>query len=323
MKNYIIFFFLLGLIAWGFFAPVGWDFKLASFFRLIWKKTLLFFEVPKGESVRSILFRLQEKKLIRKIIPYHWFLRQRNFKTGEYRLSFQQSPFAIFNQLSKGKVITYSVTFPEGLNMFEIAEILDQKNLAQKEEFLKLCQDEDFIQALLGEKRESLEGYLYPNTYQFTKGIPPEKLIRAMTQEFLKIYSRMNPRADLSRHQIVILASIVEKETGASFERKKIAGVFYNRLKKGMRLESDPTILYGILMETGKMPFNIRKKDILRKTAYNTYRIEGFPKGPIANPGKFALQAVLEPENHSLYFFVSRNDGTHVFQKLSPSIKKL
>ena len=143
-----------------------------------------------------------------------------------------------------------------------------------------------------------------------------------MTGHFLKVYAQLNrkdrgPGAKglfLSRHQAVILASIVEKETGQAGERALIASVFYNRLWKKMRLQSDPTILYGMMLEQkGIMPLNIRKKDILRKTPYNTYRVSGFPAGPISNPGKDSLRAVFAPARSAFLYFVSRNDGSHIF----------
>ena len=291
--------------SWAFFFPVSPNQK--SFHK---------FEISQGEPAQKIIKDLKKEQLIHSYFPYRLFFRIKGFKAGEYSLSSSQSPLKIFQILSQGKVVTYNITFPEGMNMFEMASLLDQKQLISKKEFLDFSQNSSFAEKLLGEKLESLEGYLYPETYKITKGMKAQKLIQIMVGEFLKNYKNISSTQTLlPRHHTVILASLVEKETGAEWERPRIASVFHNRLKIGMRLQSDPTILYGMLRETGVMPKNIRKKDILRKTSYNTYTFKGMPKGPISNPGIKALEAVLNPEKTSYYYFVSKNDGTHVFSK--------
>ena len=272
--------------------------------------------IPSGMSNFHTIQKLKKQGLIYYFFPYQWFMKWTVFKAGEYSLSSGQTAFDIFKFLSNGKVLTYGFTFPEGMNMFEMSDRIAQSPLKlDKNKFLKLAQDEDFIFSLLSERLNSLEGYLYPNTYQVTRQISEEKLIRMMVQEFLNNYDRLNQLylSPLSRHQVVILASIVEKETGASWERPRIASVFLNRLKIGMKLQSDPTILYGMLRETGRMPFNIRRKDIRRHTPYNTYTVKSLPRGPIANPGREAIKAIFKPEKTNYLYFVSRNDGTHVF----------
>ena len=161
-----------------------------------------------------------------------------------------------------------------------------------------------------------LEGYLFPDTYLFSKNDGAEKIIKTMVQRFFEKIKNIDfSQSELSPHQVVILASIVEKETGADFERPLISSVFHNRLKKKMKLQTDPTILYGILKKTGKETNNIRKKDILTPTGYNTYVIKGLPPGPISNPGIEAIKAVLKPRKSDKLYFVSKNDGTHVFSK--------
>ncbi len=306
IKFLYILFILCVLCAWAFFVP-----SYGS------KEFVQRFEIAKGDSTRKIIQNLKQSQFIYSYFPYILFLRPVQFKAGEYSLSSTYNSYEIFRILSSGKVISYDITFPEGFNMFEMVDLLSQNNLVSREEFLKWSRDPDFILSLLGEKLRSLEGYLYPDTYKITKGMPAQQLIKLMVGEFLKNYQSISSSFDagLTRHQLVILASLVEKETGAGWERPRIASVFYNRLKKGMRLQSDPTILYGMMMELGYMPQNIRKKDILKKTDYNTYTVKAFPKGPIANPGRSALEAVLNPEKTSFYYFVSKNDGTHVFSE--------
>ena len=312
-KRFIQFFILhvigLSLCAMAFFVP-------PSFFTREEKTQIV--NILFGTSNFHTIKKLKNQGLVYYFFPYRWFMKWTAFKAGEYSLSSQQTAFDIFKVLSEEKVITYDLTFPEGINMFEISERLAKPPLElSKKKFLEASQDEDFIFSLLHEKLDSLEGYLYPNTYKVTRQISEKKIITMMVREFLTHYNRLDQSYDshLKRHEIVILASVIEKETGVPWERPRIASVFFNRLKIGMRLQTDPTILYGILKETGVMPFNIRKKDIRRKTPYNTYTVERLPKGPIANPGREAMTAIFSPEKTEYLYFVSRNDGTHVFSE--------
>jgi UPF0755 protein len=239
-------------------------------------------------------------------------------KTGEYELRKNMLPTEILSTLVSGKMVQHEFTVQEGLNIYEIAALLEDKNLVNKDEFLRLAKNRAFIKELLGEDLPSLEGYLFPDTYRVTKYEGARNIIKTMVAHFHEVYKEVLKGRSLkgfTRHEAVILASMIEKETGATFERPVISSVFQNRLRKRMRLQSDPTILYGIMEEDGVWKKNIRKKDIQRKTAYNTYRVNGLPKGPIANPGRGSLLAVLEPESTDFLYFVSRNDGTHYFSK--------
>ena len=303
--------------------------------------------IEKGMSLDQVAQLLKEKGLIKSGFYFKLLARiqgkSEQVKSGEYVFQKKLSSQEILNVLVRGQTRLYRVTFPEGYNMYEMANLLDKGQFLKKEAFIALCQNPDFVYEILGEQRLDLEGYLFPDTYYIPRSIRPKVLIQQMVQNFFKTYESINteglphgvlqerqqvrhdgshekqrkgPVGTLSRHELVILASIVEKETGLSQERPLIAGVFYNRLKKGMRLESDPTILYGMMREKGGLvELNIRKKDILRKTPYNTYRIPRFPIGPIGNPGAGALKAVLEPAQSAFLYFVSRNDGSHVFSK--------
>jgi UPF0755 protein len=165
----------------------------------------------------------------------------------------------------------------------------------------------------MGVEGPTLEGYLFPDTYRFAKGLPAESIVRTMVDRFRAVYEdvrRASPATSLSMHEIVTLASIVEKETAVPEERPLIAAVFLNRMRRGMRLETDPTVIYGISDFDG----NLRRVHLEDESnPYNTYRIPGLPPGPIASPGREALQAVLAPADSPYLFFVSRNDGTHVF----------
>lgn len=281
------------------------------------------FEVEPGKSFHAVADRLEKEGLILSSNKMRIVARltglDSKIKRGEYRLNRAMTPQEILSVLISGKSIQYPVTFPEGSNIFEMAAILESKNLFKAEEFLKMCKDKNVIRELLGVEVSSLEGYLFPETYKITKYTTLKELLTTMVQNFKTVYSHLeaqNPqRTNLPRHEMVTLASVVEKETGAPSERPMIASVFFNRLGKNMKLQSDPTIIYGIWVDTGKYKKNITKADIERPNRYNTYTVPRLPFGPIASPGREALEAVMMPAKSDYFFFVSRNDGTHIFSK--------
>jgi UPF0755 protein len=237
----------------------------------------------------------------------------RNIKAGEYRLSSAMPPLKILETLSKGFVITHPVTIPEGFTINQIGELLEEKGLVNKDEFLAITSDKG-IEKRYGISGESLEGYLYPDTYQFGRGLSPVSIVDVIVKRFWKVFAPLREKAEqagMTIAEVVTLASIVEKETGRAEERPIIASVFLNRLRKRMRLESDPTVIYGLKDFTG----NLKKKHLSQPTPYNTYIIRGLPPGPIANPGKDAINAVLFPAKTDYLYFVSKNDGTHYFSK--------
>jgi UPF0755 protein len=276
------------------------------------------FEVQPGDSLGRVADALEAEGIIRNAKLTRWLARieelSSQLKVGEYELSAAQSTKEILETLAKGRVLTHAVVIPEGKRASEIAGLLADAGLADSEAFLDVVFDPE-IASRLGVEGSSLEGYLFPDTYRFARNLPPERIARAMVQEFLRVYAGL-PTAtherDLSMREQVTLASIVEKETGASQERPLIAAVFLNRLKRGMRLETDPTVIYGIENFDG----NLRRVHLQdRNNIYNTYRIRGLPPGPIASPGREALRAVREPADTPFLYFVSRNDGTHTFSK--------
>ncbi len=277
------------------------------------------FDVKKGEPFGAISSRLEKTGLISSALLLKILGRitdqTKKIQAGEYQINRGMTPVQILEVLSSGKSVAYSVTIPEGINMYTIGEIFEAKGLGSKKSFLTLVHNQKFIRDTLGEAQPSLEGYLFPETYSYTKSDNHESLVRLMVARFLKTYEELKKynRAQFSRHEWVILASIVEKETGYKKERKYISSVFHNRLKKNMRLQTDPTVLYGILDKTKKEKKNITKKDLLRKNKYNTYTFKGLPYGPISNPGKEALLAAVLPARTNYLYFVSRNDGTSYF----------
>lgn len=279
------------------------------------------FEVSKGLSFRRIAELLEEKGIVTDknlLIIYARFTgSSKRLRAGEYMLNKGSTPRTILEILSSGKSIQHLVTFPEGINIFEIASQLEKLGFGSAREFVKLAHDRKLIYQLLKVDLRSFEGYLFPETYGFTKYTSQREIVEVMVNRFLEVYSEISKEKKnaMDRHKAVTLASIVEKETGAGPERARIASVFINRLRRGMRLQSDPTILYGIMEKTGEMKINITREDIKNYTAYNTYRVDALPAGPIANPGREALKATLNPENSNYLYFVSRNDGTHVFSE--------
>ncbi len=259
---------------------------------------------------------IRNKRLISRIATFT--KADQKAKMGEYELTTDMWPHQILNVIVSGKSLQRSFTIQEGLNIFEIANVIELNKIATKEEFLKLVRDEKFIQDLIGIKAPSLEGYLYPDTYFYTKGMPLERIVRVMVGHFRSVIKEVAPHLENDKaklHKVVILASMIEKETGAPEERPTISSVFHNRIKKKMRFQSDPTILYGMAVERGELVRNIRRKDILAKTPYNTYTVNGLPVGPIANPGKESIVATLSPAKTEYLFFVSMNEGRHYFSK--------
>lgn len=237
----------------------------------------------------------------------------RKIKAGEYELSAGMAPAQILDKLTRGLVMTHAVTLPEGLTRVQIADLLSEKGLVDSRAFLSLTEDAGIVKKY-GLPGRNLEGFLYPDTYQFARGLSPGTLIDVMIRRFLEVVAPLGDAVEQSGmrlDQVVTLASIVEKETGLAVERPLIASVFLNRLKRGMRLESDPTVIYGLSGFNG----NLTRKDLRRPTPYNTYIIRGLPPGPIANPGIAAISAVLYPARTKYLYFVSKNDGSHHFSK--------
>lgn len=236
----------------------------------------------------------------------------RKIRPGEYELDASMSPQDILTKLLAGRVVLHPVTIPEGYSLTQIAEVLAAQQVTDTKEFTKLVRDRAFI-STLGIEADSLEGYLFPETYSFAKGTKAREVIKAMVDGLHRVWGaelqEQAARMKMSLHQVLTLASVIEKETGAKDERELIAAVFHNRLRKKIPLQSDPTVIYGLPAFDG----NIHKRDLSVMSPYNTYRVQGLPPGPIASPGAHSLRAALFPAQASYLYFVSRNDGTHQF----------
>ena len=306
----ILIFFLCAFTAFylGYFfiSPAGFD-----------KKEEVFI-VKKGSSLTLVATELERRRLIKsKDLFMLWATMKggaRDIKAGEYSLNQSMPPVRIFNILISGAVKTHPLTIPEGLTVEQIADLLAKNDLVNRMEFISLVRDKTLV-AYYHIDGSSLEGYLYPDTYLINRDMGARGLVDLMITRFWNVFNPLIKGVNsatgglLSPSEIVTLASIVEKETSLAEERPVIASVFLNRLKKRMRLESDPTVIYGLKDFDG----NLRRKDLRTPNPYNTYTNYGPPPGPIANPGREALMAVINPAGTNYLYFVSKNDGSHYF----------
>jgi UPF0755 protein len=274
------------------------------------------FAIAPGEGFDSLISRLQTDGLIKAPYKFKVWARlkgdDKKLKAGEYYLSASMTPNQILGVLVDGKSYLYHLTIPEGFNLEQIAAEVAAQGLGDKQTFLDLASDPKTA-SRYEITAQSLEGYLFPDTYLFPKGVPAATIIDKMVKRFIEQFPpEWHARArqmHMSVHEIVTLASIIEKETGDPAERPLISSVFHNRLKRKMRLESDPTVIYGIKDFDG----NIKRRHLNTRTPYNTYVIRGLPPGPIASPGRAAIEAALYPADTSFLFFVSKKDKTHHF----------
>lgn len=311
MRIFLLSFLLILLIATG-----GWGLWYRSYITAVSPGSgEVVVVLPKGTGVRGIGRLLAANGILRYDIRYlalvHFSGLTAKLQAGEYSIPRGLTPPEVLQLLAKGSTLRHHVTIPEGVTVEQVAAIFEKDGWIKKERFLELVNDAEFI-GKLGVDAQHLEGYLFPETYTLVRHEAEESLvIRMMVNRFLQVWNAIKTEDlhGLSRHQMVTLASVVEKETAAAVERPLIARVFLNRLDRKMRLQSDPTVIYGIREFDG----NLTKSDLKRTTPYNTYVIPGLPPGPICNPGRAALEAVLHPADSEALYFVSRNDGTHIF----------
>lgn len=314
MKKIIIIFLGLGFLV-GAFLVIGFGFFLVSPAEKEGEDQLVL--LREGLSLKEVAGELGRRKIVANRTLFMLWARimgySNQIKAGEYRLSAAMAPLKIMEKLTTGAIITHPVTIPEGLTRLQIAQILEEKALVDKDQFLSLTNDPDLLKRY-GIPGPNMEGYIYPDTYNFARGVSAAKVIKTMVKHFWHVVDPLKGRAaevGMEMADVIVLASIVEKETGLPAERPTIASVFLNRLKRKMRLESDPTVIYGIPEFNG----NLKKKDLSQRTPYNTYVIRGLPPGPIANPGLDAIKAVLYPAETDYLYFVSKNNGSHQFSK--------
>jgi UPF0755 protein len=242
--------------------------------------------------------------------------KDREIKSGEYDLSAAMTPLEILEKIVQGAVKMHEVTLPEGMRLDEVAARFADAGITDADAFLEQAHDPGFARRV-GLPAASFEGYAYPETYRFRRHTPPEEVLERMLAEFRRRFTPEDldavPKSGFSLHELVTLASIVEKESAQDDERPLIAGVYRNRLRLGMRLQSDPTVIYGIVQTRGSFDGDIRSRDLREDNVWNTYTRAGLPPGPIASPSIEAIRAVLHPADVPYLYFVARNDGSHEF----------
>ena len=273
-------------------------------------------EIPPGASFYNVTDILREEGLVRCREAFYLLAllekAPERIRAGEYELTSSMSPSDILDKLLEGKVKGYRVPIPEGFTIGQIAARLAANRLADEKRFVDFAYDKELLSSLDIEG-ESVEGHLFPDTYVLSRSMGEEKIIRFMVAQLRrKITPEMSERMDeigLGMRELITLASIIEKEGGTKKEKPLISAVFHNRLKRGMKLQSDPTVIYDIEDFDG----NIKREHLVRKTPYNTYRIKGLPPGPICNPGMNAILAALYPAPVNYLYFVSKNNGAHHF----------
>ncbi len=271
-----------------------------------------------GMGFDQIAQLLTHDHLVRRPMLFKWYARlngfDRRLQAGEYVLSTKMSPRQILAELASGNIRMHRLTIPEGYCLKQVAQVVADAGLADRGDFLDVAMDAAFVQSL-GIDASSAEGYLFPETYFFPGEVSTRAIAQQMIEMFWHVFNPVRQKQarliGMTVHQVVTLASIVEKETAQASERPLIASVFHNRLKNKMRLQSDPTVIYGIEDFQG----NITRKHLRQATPYNTYVIKGLPPGPIACPGAAAIDAVLYPAQSQFLYFVSRKDGTHQFSR--------
>ena len=275
--------------------------------------------VAPGTGTAAIGRRLVEAGIVRDELSFRaalwWTGRSRSLQAGEYRFDRPLPAVDVVERLARGDVYTRRLTFPEGLTIREMAEIFETQGFGSRTSFLEAAATAALIRDLDSEATD-LEGYLFPETYALPRGTPAARLVAMMVDRFRVTFGdNLRGRAaeqNLKTRQVVTLASLVEKETGQARERPLVAAVYRNRLRIGMALQADPTVVYA-LQKAGKYDGNIRRADLMVDSPYNTYRYPGLPPGPIAAPGAASLEAALAPAAVPYLYFVSRNDGSHAF----------
>jgi len=282
------------------------------------QNTTVTVDIPTGASFFRVTKILDEAGLVKNKFLFNLLAMAKRatrvIRAGEYEFNMNLTPAAVINKLMRGDIKTYLVTIPEDFSAKEIAHRLDYFRLVDKDVFFELAKDKNFLNSL-GIQANSIEGYLFPDTYLFNRSMSTRQIMTIMVSQFWKkVTPDMAKKASemgFTLHQLVTFASLIGKESGYRDEKDLISAVFHNRLKKRMRLQSDPTAVYDLEDFDGKILLSHLK----RNSPYNTYVINGLPPGPIANPGIASIKAVLNPAPVRYLFFVSRNDGTHAFSE--------
>ena len=281
----------------------------------------VFIDVPQGAGPSAIGERLVAAGVVRDAMTFRGALwlsgRARELKAGEYRFDQPMTALEVIDKIARGDVYRRLITFREGLTIVEMAQVFDESGFGKAADFVKAASDPTPIRHL-DPNAPDLEGYLFPETYTLPRDTPASALVAQMVALFEKSFTPEMRAAVQARgltvREAVTVASLVEKETAVAGERPVVAAVYLNRKRIGMPMQADPTVIYA-LQRAGRYDGNIRRDDLQFDSPYNTYRYPGLPPGPIAAPGRAAIAAVANPADADYLYFVSKNDGSHVFAR--------
>lgn len=311
---------LLAIAALGAFA--GWlDSQLSRPYRGH-RPEQVFVDIPRGTSRWEIAGLLKSNDVIRNRLAFAFFSewhRRHALQAGEYLFDGPANSRQVFWKVAHGQIFVRTILVPEGWTMYDIAAEVGNQSICTRDEFLAAAHDTSLIRDI-APRAKSLEGFLFPSTYDFTRHVTCDQITRRMVQNFRRVWQSVRSQqapgdpANLSVEQIVTLASLVERETPDAEERPLIAGIFYNRLKRGYPLQCDPTVQYAFDL-VGRPIRAVRPQDLRVDSPYNTYEHPGLPPGPIANPGEASLRAALSPAQTDYFYFVANNEGGHFFSK--------
>ena len=289
-----------GWLAWSIWSPVQPDQPKSVLLR-------------PGYGTRRIARDLQAAGAIRSrtaFLVWHYFHRQRSLKAGEYLFNASANVVQVHERLARGDIYVHTVVVPEGYNMFDIARAVQDAGLGSADEFLKTAQSEVALISDIAPEAKSLEGYLFPATYQFTRAQSMNEIVDSMVKQFRQVAGEIGLNNDVQR--TVTLASIIEKETAVPDERPLVASVYTNRLTSRLALQADPSIIYAELLD-GTYAGKLHHADMQVRSSYNTYMHPGLPPGPIGNPGRGSLQAAMHPAKTDYFYFVADGNGRHRF----------
>ena len=314
VAGFVLFIILIGVIGAG-----AWLYTTVDHPYKGYAEAETFVEIPQGAGPASIGRRLVEAGVVRSRSSFRlalWLSRAgRRLQAGEYRFDHPMSPRQVIDKIARGDVYVRAITFPEGLTVKQMAALYETRGFGSTQDFIAASRNIALISGLDPEAPD-LEGYLFPDTYTLPRKATAAQLVTRMVASFEKALTPEIRQQALARgmgvRQLVTLASIVEKETGKPEERPLVAAVYSNRLRIGMPLQCDPTVIYA-LDRMGHYNGNLTRADLQLDSPYNTYRHAGLPPGPIASPGRASLAAAAAPADASYLYFVSRNDGSHVF----------
>lgn len=266
-----------------------------------------------GSSARHIASDLENAGIVRSryaFLIWHYLHGRAPLKAGEYAFDHPARVREVYDRIARGDIFVHTLVVPEGFNIFDIAAAVEEAGLGRREDFLQVARTETALVRDIDPQAQSLEGYLFPDTYHFTRTQSLRDMAAVMVHRFRQAARDVGLNQDF--HNIVTMASIVEKETSVPEERPEVASVLYNRLGKNMVLATDPTVIYAALLNN-RYRGTIHQSDLHFESPYNTYRNAGLPPGPISNPGKASLAAALHPANTTYLYFVSDNQGRHKF----------